>query len=245
LNIPVSTLSRQITLMEQQINVKLFQRTTRQVTLTEAGEALLHAVKQPLNQINDALTHIKNNQLEISGTVRLATTHFLAETMLPAALTSLLQTYPNLRLELWLDEQVIDVRTNAIDLVLRVGKIKDQSLIGRQVAETIFHEYAAPYWQECSTIPHIAYADEEHIHHANLVSGNMRVNYAAALAGAGKAFLPQALCADDVAAGRLIQLSTKPIARYPIYLLYASREHQPQKVQAVLNALHQNLPCEA
>ena len=243
LDVPVSSLSRHIAQIERDLGVRLFQRTTRQVRLTQAGARLLAALEQPLKDIGVALADVKNSNAEVAGTVRMSTTHFLAETLLPTILASLLHKHPRLRLELVLDENVIDVRAHGLDLVLRVGNIKDQSLIGRKIAEATFHKYAAPQCLLQKHMPHLAYADEAMDDAVQLISGNMRLNYLAALAGAGSVYLPRALCVDDVAEGRLVQLSDEPVACYPIYLLYPSREYMPHKVQAVLDEMYQHYPA--
>ena len=243
LGVPVSSLSRHIAQIERDLGVRLFQRTTRQVSLTQAGARLLAAIERPLADIDVALAEVKNANVEVAGTVRLSTTNLLAETLLPPILAALLHSHPSLRLELVLDENVIDVRARALDLVLRVGEIKDQSLIGRQIASAVFHKYAAPQCLSLSHMPHLAYADEVMDDAVQLISGNMRLNYLAALAGAGSAFLPRALCVDDVAAGRLVQLTDEPVACYPIYLLYPSREHLPRKVQVVMDEIYRHFPA--
>ena len=237
LGVPVATLSRRIRQFEDGLGVKLFQRTTRQVALTGLGRQLMDGLTQPLAQIDALLHHIRGAQEDVAGTVRLTTTHFMAEYFLPSVVTDLTSRYPQLRLEVLADEAVVDMRALGIDIALRAGNIKDDSLVGRLVFRSVFHRYAAPKWVNQPRIPHLAYHDEPNLQQAQLVCGNMRTVFACAVAGAGYAVLPQELAESAVRRGELIRLSKKPEASFPVYVLYPSRDYVPAKVKAVVEAI--------
>jgi DNA-binding transcriptional LysR family regulator len=237
LEVPVATLSRRITQFEKELGVKLFQRNTRQVALTALGQQLLSGLAQPLAEIDSLLLRVSGAQQAVAGTVRLTTTQIIAETFLPQVVVDLASQYPQLRMELLTEEVVLDMRAQSIDVALRAGSIKDDSLIGRIAFHSVFYRYAAPKWVGQAYVPRLCYYDEPNLENAQMVCSNMRTVFACALAGAGYAVLPQELCQVAVSRGELIQLERQPEAVYPVHLLYPSRDYLPAKVQAVVAAI--------
>jgi DNA-binding transcriptional LysR family regulator len=240
LGIPLASLSRYIKALENQLGVKLFQRTTRQVVPTSLAEILYARVQKPLQDLSDALYETQQAKGSISGVVRLTTTSMMAEIILPSVLQQLAQNYPEIRLELILDEHITDIRARGIDIAIRAGRVKDESLIGHELAKHKFYEYCAPQWIGRADVPRLSYFDEDHPEDSLVLSSNLRLNYLAACAGAGRAVLPELLCAEDVAAGRLVKYQPDVMGNYSIYLLYTSREYLPERVRVILSLIKQH-----
>lgn len=233
----LTSLSRNIKALETLLGVKLFQRTTRQVVPTQLADELYERLQKPLNDLSDALLGAQEATEQVKGRVRLTTTSMIAEMMLPKVLQALSTQYPQVRLELVLDEKITDLRARSIDIAIRAGQVKDESLVGHELTRHIFYEYCAAKWAGQTNVPRLAYFDESELAQSILVSSNMRLNYLAVCAGVGRAVLPEALCEADERQGTLIKYRPEVLGDYPIYLLYPSREHLPRCVQVVLQLI--------
>jgi DNA-binding transcriptional LysR family regulator len=127
LGVAKAKISVQVARLERQLGVTLFARTTRQVTLTDAGRAL-HAQCQPLLRgLADALAEAGNQQGELSGMLRISTTAQQASSSVGPALLEFATRHPRLQLDLRTGDKVADMLAEGIDLSFRMGWLRDST----------------------------------------------------------------------------------------------------------------------
>lgn len=146
-----SRVSEQMGKLEQLLDVRLLQRTTRQLTLTSEGEK----VYQHATKLSDVLRDVDasiNKQVP-SGRVTMTLNHDIAHKFLLPKLPLLQQQYPEIQLDLLLEDQAQDLVLEHIDLALRVGVPKDSSMIARPLFEDKFGVFMSPSFIESYSIP--------------------------------------------------------------------------------------------
>ena len=133
LKIPISTVSRRIAELEDELGVRLLERSTRNLRLTELGaEILEHAVRTA--EIGEAVENIVSNRLStVSGTLRLSAPPTISDTLLTPIVTTFQASYPDVRVQIFVTERAIDHIAEGIDLAFRIGPLKDLSLVSRKV----------------------------------------------------------------------------------------------------------------
>jgi DNA-binding transcriptional LysR family regulator len=122
LGVSQSALSYTIKVLEERLGVRLLTRTTRSVSLTEAGERLLEAAGLHLDGIENALAHLSAFRDKPSGMVRIAASDHAADTVLQPVLERLLPDYPDLTVELFIDNAMTDIVAERCDAGIRLGE---------------------------------------------------------------------------------------------------------------------------
>src|SRR5215472_684227 len=128
LQIPVSTVSRRIAELEDELGVRLLDRSTRNLRLTEFGaEVLEQAIRSA--ELSDAVDNIVSNRLaKVSGTLRLSSPPTISDTLLTPIVTAFQAAYPDLRVQIFVTDRHIDHIAEGIDLAFRLGALRDSSL---------------------------------------------------------------------------------------------------------------------
>ncbi|MBL9038078.1 MAG: LysR family transcriptional regulator [Archangium sp.] len=142
LGIPKSSVSRTIALLEQNLGVRLLQRTTRKVTLTDAGTAFYEAVKAPISTMAEADALAREHGSEPRGLVRLTVAPEFGQ--LPQTLTAFTRKHPGVRVELSVTSRFVDLVGEGFDLAIRAGKLDDSTLIARRIGSAAAVVMAAP-----------------------------------------------------------------------------------------------------
>ncbi|GJM11228.1 MAG: transcriptional regulator [Lysobacteraceae bacterium] len=144
LGMPISTVSRKIAELEKQLAVRLLERSTRQLRLTDAGRNVLqHA--QRCADISDAVEQTVSKQLaETKGTVRLSAPPSIADTVLAPLATEFQREHPEVRILVLVTERFVDPIAEGLDLVFRVGPLDDSSLVARPVMRYRHQLLASP-----------------------------------------------------------------------------------------------------
>jgi len=262
MNASQSTVSRQITSLEEHFGVRLFHRTTRHLSLTDDGENLHEHARSVLDMIEGMETALGQDKSSPSGHVRVATPVSLG-LILMERVPDLMTRYPSLSVELVMDDDPGDMIERRLDLAIRSGEVVNQSLIKRSLGEIARVAVAAPEYLDRRGVPlqPVDLADHACIVHRvtpndsewRLVGGDGVVsvtvqgalstnNHAAvrsaALGGLGIALLPEYQIVDDVLAGRLQQVlpdyKSEPL---PAYLVYPSRRHLAPRTRVVIDFL--------
>ncbi|KAF7781242.1 hypothetical protein PRUB_b0397 [Pseudoalteromonas rubra] len=137
-----SRVSEQVSQLESQLNVRLLQRSTRQLKLTQEGEKVL----QHARQLGGILQHIEAEltDTEPSGRVTLTMNHDIAHKFILPKLDKLTQRYPQISLDLIIDDDPLDLIEQQIDLAIRIGFIRDESLVARILHQERFALFASP-----------------------------------------------------------------------------------------------------
>lgn len=142
LNMPVSTVSRRIAELEDQLGARLLERSTRNLRLTDLGrEVFEHALRG--TQLRDAIESVVSSRLsDISGTLRLSAPPSLSDTLLTPLVIAFQRQYPNLRIQILVTERFVEHIADGVDLVFRLGALRDSSLVARRIL-TYRHQLVA------------------------------------------------------------------------------------------------------
>lgn len=143
LELPQSTVSRRIAGLEAQLGERLFLRSSRKLTVTQLGEALLDHARQVVDGVNAATELADNRQLKPSGRLRVTAPPNLP--LLAPFFSEFLAAYPSITLEIDLSIRVVDIIAEGYDVALRYGKLRDDAtLAARLITELHAGVYAAP-----------------------------------------------------------------------------------------------------
>ena len=231
LGLSKSAVSKQVSRLEDRLALRLLNRTTRRLSLTEAGATFYQGCQRVVAEAEaaeQAVTHLASaprGRLRVNAPMSFGVRH------VSPALPEFLGRYPELAVDLTLNDRIVDLVEEGFDLGVRIARLADSSLVARRLAPSRSVLSAAPAYLEMRGAPRDL---DELEHHACLiysyqttgeawrltgpggarrlkVSGPLTVNngdaiLAAALAGLGIALLPCFICGDDLRAGRLVRV---------------------------------------
>jgi DNA-binding transcriptional LysR family regulator len=142
LKIPISTISRRVAELEDQLGVGLLERSTRNLRLTDIGaEVFEHAQRSA--EIGEAVGNIVSNQsLTVSGILRLSAPPSISDTLLAPLVGAFQASYPDVRVQILVTDRFVDHIAEGVDLVFRLGPLKDSSLVARKLL-TYRHQLVA------------------------------------------------------------------------------------------------------
>ncbi|HET9596646.1 MAG TPA: LysR family transcriptional regulator [Anaeromyxobacteraceae bacterium] len=264
LGLSKSAASKAVARLEARLGTRLLQRTTRRVALTEAGRALEARAARMLEEAGAGAEAVAALASRPLGTLRVNGPVALGETLLAPALPTLLARHPGLRVELALEDRLVDAAAGGWDVVVRIAPLADSPLAVRKLAPSRILLVGAPGYLARRGTP--ASLDDLRGHdclHYTLVprseewrfrggrgpisvptAGPLDANHglamkAAVLGGLGLALLPEFMVAADVRAGRLVELLEPFALPRPswIHALYARGRPTPPKVKVFLDHL--------
>jgi DNA-binding transcriptional LysR family regulator len=148
LDVAKAKVSLQVARLERQLGVQLFARTTRQVTLTDAGRALLEQCAPLLRGLAEALDAAGGGAGELSGMLRVATTVLHATESVGPCLAAFAQLHPRLAIDLRTGDRVLDMVAEGIDVSFRMGWLRDSTQRAIKLADFTQHIVAAPGYLE-------------------------------------------------------------------------------------------------
>ncbi len=143
-----SALSRQIQALEESIGASLFHRHARGLALTHEGEQLLSAVRSMSDHMEGAVRSIQDSRSKPSGDLRLTTTVGFGSTWLPRQLEDFFNLYPDIRLDLLLTDEELDLSRREADVAIRFHPPRQSDLIQRQLAHVSYKLFASPKYLE-------------------------------------------------------------------------------------------------
>lgn len=256
-----SVVSKQIAALEDRLGAKLFHRTTRALSLTEAGAVFLERARTILAELGAAESAVTHLTGELQGTLRVNAPLSFGIRHVSPAIAPFLAEHPNLHLELDLTDRFVDLVEEGYDLALRIGALADSSLIARKLAPVNRLLCASPEYLERAGVPRmpqdlakhacLSYRQERRSSPWLLDNGetNISVNVTgplasnngdalleAARAGAGIVDLPTFYTCDDIRAARLITVLpgwTPP--KLALYAVYAPNRHLSLKVRSFID----------
>jgi DNA-binding transcriptional LysR family regulator len=263
MGIAKSAVSRRLQELENRLDAQLLQRTTRQMHLTDAGRDFYQRSLRILDELDEAEQSLQNGQQALGGRLRLnAPLSFGLRYLLPVI--ELLQgQHPQLEFDLELDDREINLVEEGVDVLLRVGKLEDSSLVARQLCPIHLLYCAAPDYLarrgepkhpiDLSAHDGIGYSLVSeaqqwqlgvvqgrllHKPHIRLATNNGDMILKAAEAGMGIAMLPTFICHEAIEQGRLLPILREYTPEsMALYALYPSRRHLPQRVRALVEFL--------
>jgi DNA-binding transcriptional LysR family regulator len=231
LGVGKSVISKRVAQLENAVKATLFSRSTRKVVLTPAGDAYLAYAHRAIGEVADAQERLRELRVELGGQIRLTASVSWGQRVLAKRLPAFLRLHPGIEIELLLSDQLLDIAFERIDIALRWTNTPSPDLVTVPVADVAWVLVAAPeyleaakpmlqpsdlvghpcmcYWRESSDDAWVLTSADrtEQVrvrgrYHAN----NAEAVTDAALAGLGIALLPQYLCDDALADGRLIHV---------------------------------------
>jgi DNA-binding transcriptional LysR family regulator len=128
-----STLAKAVARLEATLGVKLFHRTTRQVTLTPDGERLFERCQRVLDEVEDLQAEASGSRAAPAGTLRIQLPVFYGKTFVMPLLAALQQRHPALRMDIRMTDQQVDLVRDGVDLAVRIGRLRDSTLVARRV----------------------------------------------------------------------------------------------------------------
>lgn len=128
-----STLAKAVARLEAELGVKLFHRSTRQVTLTPDGERLFQRCQRVLAEVEDLQAEASGSRAAPSGTLRIDLPVYYGKRFVMPLLAGLLQRHPALRMDIRLTDVQVDLVRDGVDLAVRIGALRDSTLVARRV----------------------------------------------------------------------------------------------------------------
>jgi len=144
LGLPKSSVSRTVTRLEDELGVRLLQRTTRKLNLTEAGRAYYDRARVALAGLEEAASAATNLSAEPRGTVRVSTPANMGMIDLGEIVARFVRKFPLVHIEISLSSRFVDLVAEGFDLALRAGKLADSSLVARRIGSDTFGLFASP-----------------------------------------------------------------------------------------------------
>lgn len=141
-----SSVSRAIGALEKELGERLFQRTTRKLTLTEAGAAYLAGVEPLLAQFEEAIEEVRAHGRGPVGTVRLSTSIAFGLAMIVPLLGRFREEFPAMTIELVMSDDNLDLVGEGVDLAVRLAPSVEANVIASKLFDTRYHVVAAPSW---------------------------------------------------------------------------------------------------
>lgn len=264
LGVPANTLSRRVQGLEDRLGIRLLHRTTRQLSLTNAGKYFFERCSGSIREISAAAKQILESKEAPAGTFRISApagffnSEWIAE---------FLSEHNQVRLEFTLSESVVDLVAEGIDLAFREGRLRDSSLVVRKIEHAYGVLVASPVYLQKRGMPHMVEALSDHDcivispsisragwslsgpngcvefrPRARLSMDNHKAMTSAALTGAGIALIPALLAADHLREGHLVHV----LPQYRresggLYAIYPSRRHPPLAVSLFVDFIAQRL----
>jgi len=148
-----ATASERLAALEAYYGAKLFNRTTRSVSLTEEGQLLIRGARALVNDADDLKNRIRLGQDRVSGKIRIAAPQDLGANRLAKLLDAFVALHSAVEVELHLEDKNIDLVANGIDLAVRLGSVSDSSLKTRKLADNRRLVIAAPSYLETHGTP--------------------------------------------------------------------------------------------
>jgi DNA-binding transcriptional LysR family regulator len=135
LKMPISTVSRRIADLEDQLGVRLLERSTRNLRLTDVGSEVLEHAQRAV-ELSEAIENVVSNQLSnVSGILRLSAPPSISDTLLAPLVGAFQASYPEVRVQIFVTDRYVDHIAEGIDLVFRIGAgpLRDSSLVARKI----------------------------------------------------------------------------------------------------------------
>lgn len=263
LGISTAQVSRQISALEARLATRLFHRTTRKVSVTEAGQIYFQHCRQVLDALEEAERTVTNFQAAPRGKLRLTAPVIYGERTIAPLVNDFVLQYPELDVHLNLTNRTLDLVGEGYDLAVRMGPLESSSLMARRLASRTQHVCASPVYLASRGTPHSLSELESH----NCLQGNqdhwrfqgkhgirsLRIKgnitcgsgwalLDAALKGVGIVQLPDYYVQPHLDSGKLIAvLMQYQQAEEGIWALYPHNRHLSPKVRLLLDHLVQGL----
>jgi DNA-binding transcriptional LysR family regulator len=261
-----SAVSKQLAAFEAQIGARLIQRSTRKLSLTELGEQILREAQRVETALSAVEQLTEDVRQQVRGKLKVSSSTSIGRRALLPQLKEFSDRYPEVELELGLEDRFVDLIAEQVDVAIRIGHLPDSSLVARRLGELSWQLAASPEYIARHGTP---LTPQDLTNHACLyyrnrnqnmnswrfangdsvtVHGPLVINDAIALVeatiqGMGILLIDKALLKDALALGQLVPvLDDYPLAPgYPVYAIYPARDFLPAKTTAFVDFLLEKL----
>jgi len=257
------TVSKQIAALEEYLETKLLNRSTRQLNLTDSGQRYYQRCCQILDEVADTEAELRQQQELATGTLRISVPIAAGRMKILPCLWTFLDQNPNLKLDMHFDDHYVDLVKEGIDVAIRIGELADSSLVARKICTVPRYIVASPDYLEKHGEPETIQALTQHNcivysllatrneWHFNSDAGNERVTVQgrfssnspdairqATLKGQGISVILGWLVEEDIAKGRLnVILKDHVPTALDLNAVYQQRYFMPAKVKMLLDYL--------
>jgi len=265
LGLTPSAVAKNVARLELKLGVRLFHRTTRQVTLSPDGENLYARCQRILEELESLDSAAASASTGLRGTLRIDTPVVYGRLVVLPVLAGLRTRYPDLKIDARFSDQVVDIIKEGLDAAVRIGPLADSRLVGRMFDQQVLWSCASPaYLERCgeprspeALLAHtcllfrlpssgrdrpwqfrVGKRDLSQMLDSDVRLGDGEALVQAAVAGLGIIQVPSYLAEHEVKRGRLVEI----LSRYrpgplPISLVFPSQRHVPLRVRALADAL--------
>jgi DNA-binding transcriptional LysR family regulator len=253
-----SSVSKQVRALETSLGVRLLNRTTRRVSLTEVGEEFYDRAREVLDRLADAEASAGALQEAPSGRLRVTIPMDFGRVHMVSTLGRFAERYPDVSLEIDLTDRHVDIVEERMDLGVRIGTLADSALVARRLGPSRMALVASPEYlarkgeptsprdllkHDCIAYTLKATRAWDFVDGPVSVNARHRVNNGEvirglALAGCGVAMLPTFIVGEDIRAGRLtLLMDERVVSNQSIYAVYPHRRSVTAKVKAFVDQL--------
>lgn len=253
-----------VSAIEAELNVRLLQRTTRRLSLTDIGQNYYQRCKQILDAYDEATREAADAQGSARGVLRIAAPVTFGAMHLGDVVARYLDAHPLVNIEVSLSDRYVDLLETGVDLAVRIGRLPDSGLVARRLAPCRMVVCASPAYLERHGTPQTpddlrraerltfseavsagdwTLVDEQQGAHVidgpcRLAANNTQMLLAAALAGAGVAYGPTFVFGEQIALGKLVTLlPAYHASELTIQAVFPSARQMPLKVRHFLDHL--------
>ncbi len=267
LGLPKGSVSRKISGLEAALGVRLINRTTRKLSLTDVGRAYYEQCRKGLGELEAAHRLIDETQSVPTGVLRISAPADTGTGGLTGWIETYLRRYDQAKIELVLSDRYVDLIAERIDLAFRAGRLKDSSFVARRLMTNRRVLCASPGYLKRNGVPTSLddLSTHDGIVHGDSVAGavwrlhgpegevsipvngrvaghNMRVVISAALAGLGVALIPDAVAHSDIKAKRLVRVLDQYAGpELGLYAVYPSSRQLSANVRAFLDIVVESI----
>ena len=261
--ISTAQVSRQVSALEKRLNIKLFYRTTRKVSLTEEGRVFYQHCRSVLDALEAAERAITNLQSKPQGKIKLSAPVTYGEQHILPLVNNFMQQYSDVEVTAYLSNQQIDLVEEGYDLAIRLGKLSDSSMMAKKLGKRTNYICASPAYLKKYGIPHslselnkhsclLGTLDYWHFRESGKeknirVTGKLRYNSGYGLVDAvlkdlGIVQLPDYYVQDHLKKGALISLlDSYRVPDEGIWAIYPQNRHLSPKIRLLVDYLAEQL----
>ena len=262
-----ASVSKYVAQLETRFGVRLLNRSTRSVSLTDAGHLLLERSKPLMEMVELTQSELQEHAGHPRGRLRITAPHGFAQSEFPGLLADFIKRFPEVHVSLHLSNRVIDLVEEGVDIALRLGRIGDENLIVRRLRQMDLVLCAAPaYWARrglpkkpddmrthdvltyslAGGAPHLPFEVDGQPYsvpvHSRMDANDAAPLIGAALAGLGAVCVPAMMARPQIEHGLLVPVLQAYMPRdLWLYAAYTQRRHNSAALRALLDFLEERV----
>jgi DNA-binding transcriptional LysR family regulator len=263
LGMPLSSVSRRLSVLESELGVSLLKRTTRRTTLTAQGRDYFRQCQEPLNLLQEAERVLTQAQKKPEGLLRITVPVILGREPFIDFISAFLKARPGIQIDLFITNLFLDLLAENVDVAIRFGELQDSSIVAKRLGKSVRYIVAAPEYLKGRSLPAEPADLKSHdcvmLNARNretdweLVSGRKKVSIHVSGSvssrdfdsvsgfvrrGHGVGLLPSTYCDEAIAKGKLVRLLPEWASpQISVFAVYSSRRFLPLRLSVFLEAL--------